>query len=78
MLVEMVTAPLRPAWATIDASISWNLALRTLWGMPRFLSSSDSTVDFSTEMVPTSTGCPFLWQSSISVMTARNFPFSFL
>jgi hypothetical protein len=65
MLVEMVTEPLRPACATICASISWNLALSTLCGMPFFFRRSDTTTDFSTEMVPTSTGCPFLWHSSI-------------
>ena len=60
MLVEMVTAPLRPAWATISASRSWCLAFRTLCGMP-FLRSIDATTsDFSTETVPTSTGWPAL------------------
>ena len=29
MLVAMVTMPNLPAWATISASFSWNLALRT-------------------------------------------------
>ena len=78
MLVEMVTAPLRPACATMKASRSCCLAFRTLCGMP-FLRSSDATTsDFSTLTVPTSTGWPRLWQSSISSQTARNFPRSFL
>ena len=40
MLVAMVTAPWRPAWATIAASRSWFLALSTSCGTPRRLSSS--------------------------------------
>src|SRR5438874_2022154 len=51
MLVEMVTAPLRPAWATISASRMWYLALSTVCTMPFCLSMCDSTSDFSTEMV---------------------------
>ena len=38
MLVAIVTAPDRPAWATMPASFSWNLALRTSCSMPRRLS----------------------------------------
>ena len=38
MLVAIVTAPVRPAWATIPDSFSWNLALRTSCLMPRRLS----------------------------------------
>ena len=34
MFVAMVTAPMRPAWATIGASFSWNLAFRTSCLMP--------------------------------------------
>ena len=47
MLVAMVTAPFLPAWATISASCSWNLALRTLCLMPRLLSrrTGVSTLD---------------------------------
>ena len=36
MLVAMVTAPLRPACATISASCSWYLAFSTTCLMPRF------------------------------------------
>ena len=42
MLVAMVTAPLRPAWATISASRWWCLALSTWCGMPRLSSSRRS------------------------------------
>ena len=34
MFVAIVTAPVRPAWATIPDSFSWNLALRTSCLMP--------------------------------------------
>ena len=78
MLVATVTAPSLPAWATISASFSWNLALSTLCLMPRFLSMAESSSDFSMEMVPTSTGWPFLWHSSIWLTMARNLPASVL
>ena len=78
MLVATVTAPSLPAWATISASFSWNLALSTLCLMPRFLSVAESSSDFSMEMVPTSTGWPFLWHSSIWLTMARNLPASVL
>ena len=78
MLVEMVTAPLRPAWATISASRSWCLAFRTLWGMPRFFSSAATTSLFATETVPTSTGWPFPWRRPISSPMALNFSRSVL
>ncbi len=35
MFVAMVTAPLRPAWATISASRLWCLALSTSCLIPR-------------------------------------------
>ena len=76
MLVATVTAPSLPAWATISASFSWNLALSTLCLIPRFLSMAESSSDFSMEMVPTSTGWPFSWHWIISSITASNFPFS--
>ena len=40
MLVATVTAPLRPAWATISASRACSLAFSTLGRTPRFLSSA--------------------------------------
>ena len=78
MLVAMVTAPSRPAWATISASRSWYLALSTWCGIPRFLSSAASCSDFSIDTVPTSTGCPPAWRSVISSTTASNFSRSVL
>ena len=62
MLVAIVTMPRRPAWATISASFSWNLALRTTWRTPLRLRISESSSDFSMEVVPTRTGC-FLVQA---------------
>ena len=41
MFVAIVTAPYRPAWATISASISWYLAFSTECLMPFFLSMAD-------------------------------------
>ena len=73
MLVAMVTAPKRPAWATISASRSWYFAFSTTCLMPAFLSREDRCSDFSMEMVPTSTGRPESCSSSISLTTASNF-----
>jgi hypothetical protein len=73
MLVEIVTAPLRPAWATISASRSCCLAFRTLCGMPRFLSFFASISDVSMEIVPTRIGWFEAWRSSMSSTTALNF-----
>ena len=78
MLVAIVTAPARPAWAMISASRSWFFAFSTLCLTPRFLSSSRERSDFSTETVPTSTGWPFSWHSMISSTTALNFSRSVL
>ena len=58
MFVATVTAPMRPAWVTISASCSCFFAFSTECGMPRFSSRRDSFSDFSTEIVPTSTGWP--------------------
>ena len=76
MLVAMVMAPVRPAWATIGASFSWNLALSVSCLIPRRLSISLRTSDFSTETVPTRTGRPASCISTISSMSASNLPFS--
>ncbi len=78
MLVEMVMAPRRPAWATMPASRSCCLALSTSKRSPSFLSRLATTSDFSTEVVPTRTGCPRELLSRMSSNTARNLPFSFL
>jgi hypothetical protein len=78
MFVEMVTAPLEPAWAMISASRLWFLAFRTLCSTPALVSSLERTSVFSTDTVPTSTGWPAFWQSMISRITARNLAASFL
>ena len=72
MLVATVTAPMRPAWATISASRKCCLAFRTSWGMPRLSSRRDRCSDFDTDAVPTSTGCPVAWRSAMSSTTAAN------
>ncbi len=43
------------------------LVFRISWRTPFFLSSEESRSDFSTDTVPTSTGCPVLCRSSISL-----------
>jgi len=78
MLVATVTAPRRPAIATTAASRSCCLAFSTEWGIPRFLRRPESSSDFSTEVVPTSTGWPFSWRATMSSTTAVNFPATFL
>jgi hypothetical protein len=70
MLVAIVTPPLRPARLTISASCWWNLAFRTVWMIPARLSMRDSTSEASTFVVPTRTGWPRLFATSISRMTA--------
>ena len=47
--------------------------VQDLMGDPFCLSIFESISDFSMEMVPTKTGWPRLWNSSISVTTALNF-----
>ena len=73
MLVATVTAPLWPASATTFASSACCLALSTECGTPRFFSRPESSSDFSTEVVPTSTGWPFSCRSAMSSTTASNF-----
>ena len=58
MLVAIVTAPRWPAWAMISASRSWCLALSTLCSIAAPLEQLGQLSDFSTEIVPTSTGWP--------------------
>ena len=48
MFVAIVTAPVRPAWATIPDSFSWNFAFSVSCLMPRRLSIVERTSDFST------------------------------
>ena len=78
MLVATVTAPARPASATIMASFSWYFAFSTSCGMPRRSSIEDSSSDFSTLAVPTSTGWPASTRSAMSSTTAVNFALSVL
>ena len=59
MFVATVTASSLPACVTISASRSCCFAFSTSCGMPFFCSSRESFSDFSTEIVPTSTGWPF-------------------
>ncbi len=72
MLVATVTAPLRPAWATIAASRSWYLAFSTSCGMPLRLSILETSSDFSTLIVPTRTGWPAWCRSAMSSTRASN------
>ena len=51
------------------ASASWLMAFSTLCLMPSFLRSFETRSDFSTDVVPTSTGWPRSWQSLISSTT---------
>ena len=72
MFVAIVTAALWPAWATIGASFSWNLAFSTSCLMPRRLSISPRISLFSTLVVPTRTGRPASVISTTSSMSALN------
>ncbi|MNN99583.1 hypothetical protein D3C81_2192600 [compost metagenome] len=73
MLVAMVTAPIWPAWATISASMAWNLAFSTLCGMFSLFRMPDSSSEFSMETVPTSTGWPRETQPRMSSTMAAYF-----
>ena len=80
MLVAIVTAPLRPAWAIISASRSTfsGLALSNSWGISISLRSRLRSSDFSTLVVPTNTGLPFSCISAHSLAIAPHFPGSVL
>ena len=56
MFVAIVTAPLRPACATIEASRSWFFALSTSCLMPRLESKRLKRSELSIETVPTRQG----------------------
>ena len=73
MLVAIVTAPRSPAFWMISASRSWFFAFSTSWAMPRRSSRWERCSDTSTEIVPTSTGWPIAWRSTMSSTTAENF-----
>ena len=76
MFVAIVTAPVRPAWATMPDSFSWNFAFRVSCLIPRRLSIVERISDFSTLTVPTSTGRPASCSSTISSIRALNLAFS--
>jgi hypothetical protein len=73
MFVAIVTAPRWPASWIIWASRAWFLAFSTLCGTPRRVSIPESISEISTEIVPSSTGCPRSCDSATSSTTARNF-----
>ena len=73
MLVAIVTAPKRPAWATISASRSWYFAFKTTCLIPARFRRVERCSDFSIEIVPTRTGRPEAFSSLISLSTASNF-----
>mmetsp|Transcript_44866 Transcript_44866/g.114706 ORF Transcript_44866/g.114706 Transcript_44866/m.114706 type:complete len:251 (-) Transcript_44866:1293-2045(-) len=78
MLVAMVTAPARPLCATISDSRSTfsGLAFSSSKSMPSSRSSCPTSSLFSTLVVPTSTGRPFLCMRTISVTTDFHLPSS--
>ena len=78
MFVATVTAPACPACAMIAASRACCLALRTSCGTWSWTSSFARYSDFSTLVVPTSTGWPFACFSAMSSATASNFASSVL
>ena len=73
MLVAIVTAPGAPACTMISASRACCFAFSTSCGNFFFLSSPESSSEFSIDVVPTSTGCPRCRQSSMSMMIALYF-----
>ena len=76
ILVATVTAPTTPARAMIAASRSCCLAFKTSCGTPLRFKIADNSSDFSTLTVPTKTGWPLRWRSTISLATATNLPAS--
>ena len=73
MLVAIVMMPARPACATICASLACCFAFSTWCGSFSLSRILESSSEFSMDVVPTSTGCPRLWQSRMSVMIALTF-----
>ena len=73
-----MTAPKRPACATIWASCSWKRALSTECVTPSLSRYWLSSSDFSIETVPTSTGWPISLFSRISLAMAWNLSVVFL
>ena len=73
MLVAIVTAPGWPASLMISPSRSCSFAFRTLCGIPLRSRTWERYSDVSTAMVPTSTGWPASWRSTMSSSAAANF-----
>ncbi|CAB4757681.1 unannotated protein [freshwater metagenome] len=78
MLVATVTAPFRPASATMAASRSCCFAFKTSWRIPTRVKYLETTSLFSTLVVPTKTGWPALCFASMSATTALNLESSVL
>ena len=76
MLVAIVTAPGRPAWAIVSASRSAysGLAFSTSCGTPFFFRRFESFSEVSTAIVPTRIGWPFSWRATISRSIADHLP----
>ena len=76
MLVAIITAPLRPAWAIRSPSRSAcsGLALSTACSTPLRFSSPEIISETSTETVPTRIGWPVSWRAMISSSTAFHLP----
>ena len=78
IFVAIVTVPGLPASATISASFACCFAFKT-WCLIFFiLSILLNNSEISTEVVPTKIGLPLFLSSSISSITALNFPFNVL
>ena len=78
MLVARVTEPGCPAWAIISPSLSWFLAFKISCSIPWLVKKMLNSSFFSTEIVPTRTGCPFVLHSCIFFAMAMFLPFSLL
>jgi hypothetical protein len=75
ILVAIVIAPDLPAWEIISASLSWNLAFKTLWGMFADFKREENFSDLSMLVVPIKTGC--LWAKQFFTFSKIAFSFSF-
>mmetsp|Transcript_3144 Transcript_3144/g.9706 ORF Transcript_3144/g.9706 Transcript_3144/m.9706 type:complete len:218 (-) Transcript_3144:1510-2163(-) len=78
MFVAIVTAPLRPDCATISDSRSTfsGFAFKSSYAMPSSSNKRAIASERSTDVVPTSTGRPFLCILAISLLTAFHLPLS--
>ena len=73
MLVAMVTAPGRPAWAMTCDSRSCCLAFSTWCAIFALASCPEKCSELAIEVVPTSTGWPRATHSRTSSITASDF-----